>query len=602
MHIPDGYLSPATCTCLYGAAAPFWYGALRRVRSSLHTQAVPQLSVFAAFSFVVMMFNLPLPGGTTGHAVGMGVATVILGPAFSILAISMALFVQALFFGDGGLTTFGANCFNMAVVGSLAAYATYRLVSWGTALDSKRRAFAAGLAGYVAINCAALLAAIEFGIQPLYFRDASGAPLYAPYPLAISIPAMMLGHLTIAGAAEFILSAGLVRYLQRSTPSLLAKTAPELNPAPRSGRAPLRPLWAALSLLLILTPLGLLSVGSAWGEWSPDELKSLLSNQSSNPQTSPSGLQHFATLWNAPVPDYAPRFAPNQTLGYLLSAVLGVALIAVAFFLLQRMLGMTRRPRTFLESTVRHLLRAFNAAFFAEEIALRPGLLQTVDPRVKLVAFILLAAVALSAHTLWLLAAILFSGCLLAVRSSLTIQTLVRRLWLPVLLFTGPIASPALFLVDWGISLAGLRAVLFLVLRAEAVATLSFLLVQTTIWSRLLQAMRSLRVPASVVLLLSVAYRYLFVFLDTALHLVESRGARLLGKLNGSHQRQLAAANAGVLLEKSMLLSAEVDLAMRARGFCGTVQSLDDEAMRSGDWLLLALVATLSFGLYLAAR
>src|ERR1019366_912813 len=80
MHIPDGYLSPSTCAALYGASAPFWYTALQRVKARLATRLVPLLSVMAALSFVVMMFNLPLPGGTTGHAVGVAIATIILGP------------------------------------------------------------------------------------------------------------------------------------------------------------------------------------------------------------------------------------------------------------------------------------------------------------------------------------------------------------------------------------------------------------------------------------------------------------------------------------------------------------------------------------------
>ena len=66
MHIPDGYLSPVTCAVLYGASAPFWYVALRRVKKFLTTRLVPLMSVVAALTFVIMMFNLPLPGGTTG--------------------------------------------------------------------------------------------------------------------------------------------------------------------------------------------------------------------------------------------------------------------------------------------------------------------------------------------------------------------------------------------------------------------------------------------------------------------------------------------------------------------------------------------------------
>src|SRR4029079_5160960 len=136
MHIPDGYLSPTTCAALYGGAAPFWYVSLQRVQKAMHTRLVPLLSLFAAFCFVIMMFNLPLPGGTSGHAVGIGLAAVVLGPWASMLAISIALVIQALFFGDGGITAIGANCFNMAIVGSLVAFVVYRVAAGKSAVSS----------------------------------------------------------------------------------------------------------------------------------------------------------------------------------------------------------------------------------------------------------------------------------------------------------------------------------------------------------------------------------------------------------------------------------------------------------------------------------
>src|SRR5579864_4091886 len=146
MHIPDGYLSPVTCAALYAGSAPFWYTSLRKMKRVLNTRMVPLLSVFAAFSFIIMMFNLPLPGGTTGHAVGVGIAAIVLGPWASILAISIALVIQALLFGDGGITAIGANCFNMAILGSLAAYGTYRVLSDRAPLKSRRRVVAAAIA------------------------------------------------------------------------------------------------------------------------------------------------------------------------------------------------------------------------------------------------------------------------------------------------------------------------------------------------------------------------------------------------------------------------------------------------------------------------
>jgi cobalt/nickel transport system permease protein len=340
MHIPDGYLSPSTCATLYAGSAPFWYVSLQKMKRRLNTQAVPLLSVFAAFSFVIMMFNLPLPGGTTGHAVGVGIAAIVLGPWGSILAISVALVIQAIFFGDGGITAIGANCFNMAIVGSLVAYAVYRVIAGRAAIESPRRVAAAAFAGYCAINASALLAAIEFGIQPMLFHNASGTPLYAPYPLPIAVPAMMIGHLTVAGIAEMIVSGGVVAYLQRAEPALLKTTAPGASVSGEpAGWISLRPLWVALAVLLILTPLGILAAGAAWGEWVPSDFSTPESRQQiaaasghqAPPIEAPAGLQKLASVWTAPMPRYAPPILKSAQLGYILSAMLGTGLIVLAF-------------------------------------------------------------------------------------------------------------------------------------------------------------------------------------------------------------------------------------------------------------------------------
>jgi cobalt/nickel transport system permease protein len=346
---------------MYVAAAPFWYTALRRVGRLLNTRLVPLLAVFSAFSFVIMMFNLPLPGGTTGHAVGMGVATIVLGPWGSMLAISVALLIQALFFGDGGVTAFGANCFNMAIVGSLVAYWVYRAISGRRALSSPRRVIAAAVAGYVAINVAALLAAIEFGIQPLLFTDAAGVPLYAPYPLSIAVPAMMFGHLTIAGLAELVVTGGVVAYLQRADRSLLKLTAPGAaspdqpisDAAGSGGWRSMRPFLVGLAVLMVLSPLGLLAAGSAWGEWGAADFNDPAVRQeiqtgslnAAAPEKAPAGLERLSSVWTAPIPDYAPPFMQSETFGYIMSAVFGTGLIALAFFALSWIGGVIRGGR-----------------------------------------------------------------------------------------------------------------------------------------------------------------------------------------------------------------------------------------------------------------
>ncbi len=354
MHIPDGYLSPSTCAAAYAVALPFWYVAFRRVKRLLHTRMVPLLAVFSAFSFVIMMFNLPLPGGTTGHAVGVGIATIVLGPWASMVAISVALLIQAVFFGDGGITTFGANCLNMAVVGSLVAHWTYTLAASRSALDSSRRVVAAGLAGYLAINVSALLAGVEFGIQPLLFHDATGAPLYAPYPLSIAVPAMMIGHLTFAGLAELVISAGLVAYLQRANPELLAFSTPGRTPrlADAGAWRSTRRLWYALAGLMIMTPLGLLAAGTAWGEWGTEafanaEARQTILHASGNvapPVAAPHGMERLAGIWTAPFPDYAPAFMHSTGFGYILSALFGAGLILLLLLLVSRLVSGKTSP------------------------------------------------------------------------------------------------------------------------------------------------------------------------------------------------------------------------------------------------------------------
>ncbi len=351
MHIPDGYLSPSTCAVAYAVAAPFWYVALERVKRLLQSRLVPLLAVVSAFCFVVMMFNLPIPGGTTAHAVGMGVAAIVLGPAPAIVAISIALLIQALFFGDGGITAFGANSLNMAIVGSLVAYAVYRLISGRTPIESPRRVVAAGVAGYVAINASALLAAIEFGIQPMLFHDATGAPLYAPYPLSVAVPAMMVAHLTLAGAAEAVITAGIVAYLQRANPSLLQTTAKiaqgGMRAAIAGGWYATRWLWAGLGALMVLSPLGLIAAGIAWGEWGTEDLqdpaiREQIAHASGNmppPEQVPQGLAHLSSIWTAPLPDYAPAFMHNANFGYIVSAVIGAGLILIVFSALSWVLG-----------------------------------------------------------------------------------------------------------------------------------------------------------------------------------------------------------------------------------------------------------------------
>ncbi|HUL29531.1 MAG TPA: cobalt transporter CbiM [Thermodesulfobacteriota bacterium] len=220
MHIPDGYLGPQTYLPLYGVSIGFWAMAQQKLKKQLSLKHVPYLAMAAAFSFLIMMFNIPSPGGTTGHAVGAAIIALLLGPWTAVLAVSVVLIIQALLFGDGGITAAGANCFNMAVVMPFVAYWIFKLVK-GKATGGARIAVAAFLAGYLGLVVAALVTAFEFGIQPLVATGVNGRPLYAPYPLSVAVPAMVLSHLFPFGIVEGLVTMLLLKYFLRHEPELV---------------------------------------------------------------------------------------------------------------------------------------------------------------------------------------------------------------------------------------------------------------------------------------------------------------------------------------------------------------------------------------------
>jgi cobalt/nickel transport system permease protein len=229
MHIPDGYLGPQTYIPLYGVSVGFWAIAQKKLKKQLSLKHVPYLAMAAAFSFLIMMFNIPIPGGTTGHAVGAGIIAIVMGPWTAVLAVSVVLIIQALLFGDGGITAVGANCFNMAVVMPFVSYWIFKSVK-GNAGGGPRIAVAAFLSGYLGLVVAALITAVEFGIQPLIATGVDGRPLYAPYPLSVAVPAMALEHLFPFGIAEGLVTMLLLKYFLKHEPDLVyAISSPSMN-------------------------------------------------------------------------------------------------------------------------------------------------------------------------------------------------------------------------------------------------------------------------------------------------------------------------------------------------------------------------------------
>lgn len=315
MHIPDNYLSPASCAVLAVAAAPVVGLSITKVKAQLkeNKELAPMLGIAASLSFLLMMFNVPIPGGTTAHAVGGVLLSILIGPYAASLALTVALLLQALLFGDGGILALGANIFNMAIAMPFVGYAVYHF------FRKQNHETAGVLVGsYVGINVAAFLTAIELGIQPIISTQ-GGEPLYNPYGLAVTIPAMMVTHLTIAGAVEVFFTYVIYRFVKQVAPQEL------YTPTSVNTTSFVKKIRYVLIALVVLSPLGLLAEGTAFGEWSADELAEMMNNV-------PAGIENgfsFEALFS----DYTIP-GTNIAVGYILSAITAL----LVFYILGKMI------------------------------------------------------------------------------------------------------------------------------------------------------------------------------------------------------------------------------------------------------------------------
>jgi cobalt/nickel transport system permease protein len=261
-----------------------------------------------------------------------------------------------------------------------------------------------------------------------------------------------------------------------------------------------------------------------------------------------------------------------------------------------------RRSRTgrALEGTLLHLTETLDHAQYAEEIAWRPGLLQSLDPRLKLVATLLLLLAAGLSHNLTVILALYLLGLALAWRSAVPLPAFIKRVWLFVLLFSGIIALPGLFItagppllrlpLGLTVTRTGLLAGAFLVLRSGTSVSLAGLLVLTTPWNDVLKALGALRVPPVFVVLLGMTYRYIFLLIRVAGDMLLSRQSRIVGQMATADERRLMAASAGVLLSRSLQLSGDVYLAMQSRGLRGLPRTMQTFRMGRRDWICAVAV------------
>lgn len=266
-----------------------------------------------------------------------------------------------------------------------------------------------------------------------------------------------------------------------------------------------------------------------------------------------------------------------------------------------------------IERLIAGLAHTLEFAHTADLASARRGWLQTLDPRAKLLACLTIIASCILSHNLWVLASLFGASILLAKQSQLSLSQMAKQFWLGVLILSGLIALPAIFVVPgkilWhstflnlSLSAQGLKSAAFLILRAETSASFAGLLILTTPWPQVLKSLRSLGCPVVLVAILGMTHRYIFVLLQTAMQMFEARRARTLAPLNSQAARKLAIASVGVLLDKSLQLSSEVHLAMISRGYRGEIRLLTPFHYRTRDWVCMgiALALPLTIGVFQA--
>jgi cobalt ECF transporter T component CbiQ len=274
-----------------------------------------------------------------------------------------------------------------------------------------------------------------------------------------------------------------------------------------------------------------------------------------------------------------------------------------------------RRKGSFVEKTLTGGAGLLRQVMFSEDTAARRGLLQRLDPRVKLVSLlVLLVAVGLVHHIPVLIGSYALT-LLLALASGLPLRFFVQRVWLFVPIFTGVIVLPATLSIVtpghvvaplwyWhgqpqGFTAQGLTTAVLIISRVATSVSLVVLLTLTTPWTKLLAALRTLGVPRIFILIIGMAYRYIFLLLATVTDMYEARKARTVAAAGHDRgARRFLAASAGALFGKAHHLSEEVHQAMVARGYRGNPRTLQAFRLRTTDALAAVVVLATAVAIY----
>ena len=301
MHVPDGFMnvtmSAATGVISFGTLWAY----VRSAKDLIADKFIALTGMMSALIFVLQMINFPVAAGTSGHLLGGALAVIVLGPRLGLICLSVVVIIQSLLFADGGLSALGVNVLNMAIVTSATSW--FIVKYWIKFIGKNKTSI-------VTVSVLAGILSVVFSSIAFTIQYAIGGTI--SIPVGTVLIAMVTTHLII-GLGEGIITALIITLLMRVRPDLIYAYD-------RSDENTTKVSFYGLFIILIL----LLSLITPFASSSPDGLESV-AEEFGFTQT-----EGIVLLLD----DYGINAINNNFLSTILSAILGVTVVAVIFNLI----------------------------------------------------------------------------------------------------------------------------------------------------------------------------------------------------------------------------------------------------------------------------
>jgi cobalt/nickel transport system permease protein len=284
--------------------------------------------------------------------------------------------------------------------------------------------------------------------------------------------------------------------------------------------------------------------------------------------------------------------------------------------------------KSFIQKTLDGIFAFFQESFAAESYSKRSGLLQSLDPRVKLVSILALVFSLSITREIGILIFVYAFELLLAYASLIGVWFFIKRVWLFIPIFTAVIAIPMIFNVflpgdplfqvaylgpgahlgpfalpeSIYVTKQGLNAAVVFIMRVAVCVSAVVLLFLTTPQQVLFKSLRSVGVPMLFVFTLEMTYRYIFLLSDLIREIYIAKRARTIRPRSVFEEQKWVGGRIGYILIRSLSMSEKVHMAMQSRGFTGDVKIMQDFHAGKRDYVAGFIAVALSLSLVLISQ